>query len=106
MFYSSYILGSTTFYALIARPKSRLPLSSSSSQTEIAALHAELTLTRLDLNLIASPGEKSVSFGGVYFESRGQIISWVRSHLPSGAYNFFHDVVVHLDALGSAHLLI
>ena len=56
----------------------------------------ELVLTRSDLNnLIASLGEKSVTIGGVRFESRGQIISWVRSNIPSEAYDIFYDVVAH-----------
>ena len=73
-----------------------LPPFPSSFQTEIAALKTELVLTRSDLNnLIASLGEKSVTIGGVRFESRGQIISWVRSNIPSEAYDIFYDVVAH-----------
>jgi len=29
---------------------------------------------------------------------------WVHSNLTSGAYDFFYNIVTHLDALGSTHL--
>ena len=81
-----------------------LPPPSSSVETKLAALSAELASLRDSHHeLTTRMGNEAVEIGGIQFQSLHQTIAWVRDELPSFAYFVFQDTVTLLDMIGSTN---